>query len=232
MPTRWQKYFAELIGTFALVFVGPISVTIYATVLGISQPYYFGAGLLAIGAAFGVVVAAMVYTFGHISGTHINPAVTVGLLAIRKIGLTDAVGYIIFQLVGAAIAGGLQRLILPQGIADYFGLTLPGAAIGYNPWMAVLVEVVLTFFLMLTIMGAAVDNRAPSGFAGIIIGSVVAMDIWIGGPLTGSSLNPARTFGPALVSGNWGTFWVYVVGPIVGALIAAIIYNYLFLEKK
>lgn len=231
-PPKWAKYVAELIGTFALVFVGTLSVSIYAVVLAISQPYYFGAGLLTIGLAFGVAVMAMIYTFGHISGTHINPAVTVSLLATRKIAPTDAIAYIICQLVGAAIAGGLHAAILPQGKAVNFGLTLPGAAIGGSEPVACLVEIVLTFFLVLSIFGAAVDKRAPPGFAGLVIGLVVAMDIWIGGPLTGASMNPARTFGPALVSGNWTAHWVYWVGPIVGGLIAALIYNYLFLAEK
>ncbi|MEM3506176.1 MAG: MIP family channel protein [Candidatus Bathyarchaeia archaeon] len=231
MVKSWQKYLAELIGTYALVFFGPLSVTIYAVVLGITQPYYFGPGLFAIGTSFGAIVAIMIYALGHISGTHINPAVTISLLAIKKIDVKDAVAYIIMQLIGAALAGFTHAAILPQGKAVSFGLTLPGDAIGKSEVAAVVVEIILTFFLLFTIMGAAVDKRAPPGFAGLIIGAVVALDIYVGGPLTGASMNPARTFGPAIASGNWTAHWVYWVGPIVGGLIATLIYEYLLTEK-
>ncbi len=231
MVKSWQKYLAEFIGTYALVFFGPVSVTIYAVVLGIPQPYYFGPGLFAIGATFGGIVAVMIYTLGHISGTHINPAVTISLLAIKKISPRDAIAYIIVQLIGAALAGLTHAAILPQGRAVYFGLTLPGDAIGRSEAVAFAVELILTFFLLLTIMGTAVDKRAPPGFAGIMIGGIVALDIFIGGPLTGASMNPARTFGPALASGNWTAHWVYWLGPIIGGLIATLIYHYLLAEK-
>ncbi|MEM3382614.1 MAG: MIP/aquaporin family protein [Nitrososphaerales archaeon] len=233
MVGRWQKYLAEAIGTFILVFIGPMSVTIFASVLKLDQPYYFGPGLFAIGMAFGVAAMAAIYSHGHISGAHINPAVTISLAAIKKMDVKDAVPYIIAQLIGASIAGFAHSSILPElGKAVDYGLTLPGAAIGKSEGIAAVVEIILTFFLVFTIMGVAVDKRAPPGFAGLIIGLVVAMDIWIGGPLTGASMNPARTFGPALVSGNWTAHWVYWVGPIVGGLIAALLYEYLLSEKK
>ena len=139
MVKSWQKYLAELIGTYALVFFGPLSVTIYAVVLGITQPYYFGPGLFAIGTSFGAIVTIMIYALGHISGTHINPAVTISLLAIRKINAKDAVCYIIVQLIGAALAGFTHAAILPQGKAVSFGLTLPGDAIGKNEITAFIV---------------------------------------------------------------------------------------------
>ncbi|MEM3406078.1 MAG: MIP family channel protein [Nitrososphaerota archaeon] len=231
MVKSWQKYLAELIGTYALVFFGTLSVTIFAVVLGITQPYYFGPGLFAIGITFGFIVMIMIYALGHISGTHINPAVTISLLVIRKMNVKDAVAYIIMQLIGAALASFTHAAILPQGKAVSFGLTLPGDAIGKSEITALIVEIILTFFLLLTIMGAAVDKRAPPGFAGIIIGAVVASDIFVGGPLTGGSMNPARTFGPAIASGNWTAHWVYWIGPIAGGLIAALIYEYLLAEK-
>ncbi|MCP8307439.1 MAG: aquaporin [archaeon] len=232
MVERWQKYVAELIGTFVLVFVGPVSVTIYSVVLGTSQPFYFGPGLLAIGLAHGVALMTMAYAVGHISGTHINPAVTISLAVTRKMDAKDALPYIIFQLIGAAIAGFAHATILPQGKAVDFGLTLPGAAIGGSEITAFIIELILTFFLVFTIMGVAVDERAPQGFAGLIIGLVLAMDIWIGGALTGAAMNPARTFGPALASGNWTAHWVYWLGPIIGGLIAALIYKYLLAERE
>jgi len=232
MTESWQKYLAELIGTFTLVFVGTLSVTIYSVVLQIPQPYYFGPGIFAIGITFGAVIMAMVYIFGHISGTHINPAITLSLAAIRKISLKDAILYVISQLIGASIASGLHAVILPQGSVIYFGLNLPGEAIGRSETTALLVEMILTFFLVMAVMGTVIDKRAPPGFAGIAIGLVIAMNHWIGIPLTGASMNPARTFGPALVSGNWTAHWVYWLGPIIGGIIAAVMYYCLFLAKE
>jgi len=223
---KWQAYLAELIGTFVLVFVGPMSVTVFAGILEAPM------ALFSIGMSFGVAVMAMIYAHGHISGTHINPAVTIALAAVKRFPVKDVVPYIIFQLIGAGIAGLLHRAILPQGEVVNWGATLPGAAINYSAGVAVLVEAILTFFLVFTIMGAAVDKRASAGWAGVSIGLVVAMDIWIGGPLTGASMNPARSFGPALASGAWTAHWAYWVGPILGGLIAAFIYEYCFKPAK
>lgn len=185
-----------------------------------------GAGLIAIAFTFGIAVMTAIYSVGHISGAHINPMVTIFLYAIKRFPGRDVVPYIVMQLIGASIAGGLHRLILPEGIAVLWGTTLPGAGVGIGT--ALLVEIVLTFLLAWIIMGAAVDKRAPAGWAGIAIGFVVAIDILIGGPLTGASMNPARSFGPALAAWHWVDHWIYWVGPIIGGLIAGFIYEHAF----
>lgn len=219
-----KKYLAEFVGTFALVFIGAGSVATNYISDG-------ALGLIGIATAFGLVVMAMIYATGHISGTHINPAVTIALLVTKKIEIKDATFYIVFQLAGAVVAGLILGLIYPTAIdAVNLGTTGLGAGIGVGT--GILVEAILTFFLVFTIFGAAVDNRAPAGFAGFAIGMVVLFDILVGGPLTGASMNPARTFGPALVSGYWANHIVYWIGPIVGAVVAGLLYENVFAAKE
>lgn len=219
-----KRSLAEFLGTFALVFIGAGSVATNYISDG-------ALGLIGIATAFGLVVMAMIYATGHISGTHINPAVTIALLATKKIEIKDATFYIVFQLAGAVVAGLILRLIYPTAIeAVNLGTTGLGAGIGVGT--GILVEAILTFFLVFTIFGAAVDNRAPAGFAGFAIGMVVLFDILVGGPLTGASMNPARTFGPALASGYWTNHIVYWVGPIVGAVTAGLLYENVFAAKE
>lgn len=224
MTDAMKKYISEFVGTFALVFIGAGSVATNYVSDG-------ALGLVGIATAFGLVVMAMIYATGHISGTHINPAVTVALVATRKMEVKDAVPYIIFQLAGAAVAGLMLRVIYPTAVAGVnLGTTGLGSGIGFGT--GVLVEAILTFFLVFTIFGAAVDSRAPPGFAGFAIGMVVLFDILVGGPLTGASMNPARTFGPALASGYWANHLVYWIGPIVGGVVAALLYEGVFAEKE
>jgi MIP family channel proteins len=174
---------------------------------------------------------AMIYATGHISGTHINPAVTIALVATKKMDAKDAVPYILSQLAGAAVAGLTLGVIYPTAIASvHLGTTGLGANVGFGT--GVLVEAILTFLLVFTIFGAAVDKRAPPGFAGFAIGMVVLFDILVGGPLTGASMNPARTFGPALASGYWANHLVYWIGPIIGGVVAALLYEGVFAEKE
>ena len=223
-----SAYLAELIGTYALVLFGPMSVTIFASILEFNS-----ASLFSIGITFGMIVMIMIYSIGQVSGCHINPAVTISLLALRKIKINDAIAYIVCQLIGAALAGLTHRAILPEaGAKVNYGLTLPGAAIGGNEAIAFLVEAILTFFLLFTIMGTALHPKATPGWAGFAIGMIVAVDIWVGGPLTGASMNPARTFGPAIASGVWRAHWVYWAGPIIGGLIAAFLYQYAFIKEQ
>ncbi|MBI4258171.1 MAG: aquaporin [Thaumarchaeota archaeon] len=220
---------AELVGTFTLVFFIVMSIITFVVVLRNDSPT---GALVGIAMVHGVALMSLVYAIGPISGCHLNPAVTLALAAIKKIKPADAVAYIIVQLIGATIASFLAAFILPQGSAVNFGLTLPSANIGNSLVIALLVETVLTFFLMISIMGGAVSGKAPPGASGLTIGFTLAGAIFIGAPLSGASLNPARTFGPALVSGIFDAHIIYVIGPIIGALIAAFLYKYAMMQKE
>lgn len=218
-----KKYIAEFIGTFALVFIGAGSVATNYVSDG-------ALGLVGIAAAFGLIVMAMIYATGHISGTHINPAVTIPLLISKKIGAKDAAGYIVAQLAGATTAGFVLKAIFPTAVAAVnLGTTGLGADVTFGT--GILIEAILTFLLVFTIYGAAVDSRASPELAGFAIGMVVLSDILVGGPLTGASMNPARTFGPALASGYWANHLVYWIGPIVGGVVAGLTYEGIFAER-
>ena len=208
-----RRYLAEFVGTFALVFIGSMVVAVGGERLG-------GGAATVVIAAFGhgLILMAMIYALGAISGGHFNPAITIAVAAVRKISLPDAGGYIIFQLLGAVVAVLFHAAILSKGASSY-GLTLPASDV--TDGSAVLMEAVLTFFLATAVLGAAVSGKAPSGFHGLAIGLTLTAAILAGGALTGASLNPARTFGPAIVSGNFTSHWVYWVGPISGGLVAA-----------
>ena len=147
----------------------------------------------------------------------------------NKIGTVKALGYIISQLIGAVVAGLLLLIIFPSQASN---LGTPALASGISFWTGVLIEAILTFFLIFTIFGVAVDKRAPSNVYGLAIGLVLTFDILVGGVLTGASMNPARTFGPALVSGFWNNHLVYWIGPILGSVVAAMLYNSILLKKN
>jgi len=241
-----KRSIAEAVGTFILVYFGAGAAAI---TLMISQgssppnPFNIGIGTLgglgdwfAIGMAFAIAIAASIYALGRISGAHLNPAVTIALLATRRFSLGDAIPYILAQLVGASVASFLFAASVGMDAVTVGGLgaTAPFPGIGY--WQAVMVEAIGTFLLMLTIMGVAVDRQAPPGFAVLVIGLVVGGIITTIGNITGSSLNPARTFGPYIgdyiLGGNslWHFFPIYIIGPVAGALIAAFLYDYLSAE--
>ena len=231
-PTVGQMLVSEIIGTFALTFFGAGSVITFASLLG-GGP----AALFAIGATFGFIIMIMIYATGHISGTHINPSVTVGLAVVKRFPAKLVVPYIIAQCIGAILAGFCLLAMYPEiGKAVHFGSTLPG--LGISDGAAVAIEILLTFWLLFVIMGTAVDKRAPPGWAGFAIGFTVACDIWVGGPLTGSSLNFARSLGPAIAAAAVGDFeplaklWIYAVGPIIGGILGTVIYEYIFKPAK
>ena len=185
-----------------------------------------GLGLVGNALASGLVVAAMIYATGHIAGAHINPAVTIAFALVRRISLRDAGVYWVAQMVGAVLAASALRLLL--GKVGIMG----GHAITVDPAKAVGVEIVLTFLLMFVIMAVATDKRAVGRAAALAIGATVTFDIMVGGPITGGSMNPARTTGPALLAANWEDLWVYWVGPPVGAALAALAYTWLNDAKK
>jgi len=224
MPLGSREYVAELIGAFALVFYGSMSVTVFAQVLALNSP---AGGLLGIALAHGLILMVMVYAIGPISGCHINPAVTVAVMAQRKIGVTDGIAYIIFQSLGAGFAGLLHSFILPGARQYGFGGVFPTLTIGGSDLTATLIEAVLTFFLVLVIFQVAVSREASPGVSGVAIGMTLTAGILIGGPLTGGALNPVRALGPAIASGFFDHQWVYWVGPILGGLVASYVFAYL-----
>jgi glycerol uptake facilitator protein len=230
-PTAMQKYVAEIVGTFILVWIGP-GAAVVAGMLKVTGL----ADVMAIAIAFGIAVAAAIYVVGKVSGCHINPAVTIALAINKRFPWKDVIPYIIAQLIGAVIASLLFVACLGTQAASSYNLggTFINSGAGVTIFMGFIGEVIGTFFLMITIMGVAVDQRAPAGWAGWIVGMIVTGVIITLGPMTGSSLNPARTFGPyignALFGGQapWGQFIiVYTIGPIVGAIIAAFVYDYM-----
>ena len=209
-----RRAVAESMGTFGLVFIA-------AGAAMVDEISGGSLGLIGNALASGLVVAAMVYATGHISGAHINPAVTLGFALVRRISLRDAGAYWVAQMIGAIAAAALLRLLLGE-----IGI-MGGHAITIDPVKAVGVEIALTFLLMFVIMAVATDKRAVGRAAGIAIGATVTFDILVGGPITGGSMNPARTTGPALLAANWQDLWVYWVGPPIGATIAAFLYTWL-----
>lgn len=226
-----QKALAEFIGAFTLVFVGAGSIIAVASALGGVD----GGGLAAIALAYGLAYATMVSAVGHISGGHLNPAVTIGAFVTGKIDLKDGAAYLVAQLAGGVAAGGVLRAAIPEALWDPVNLGTPGvnSALGLSTGQAVLIEAVLTFFLVWVVFATAIDGQgAFAMIAGLGIGFVVLMDVLMGGPLTGAAMNPARTFGPALAGGFWDNHWVYWVGPVAGGIVAAVAYDLAILRPR
>lgn len=230
-PTLSQKLTAEAFGTAILVFIGAGSVPLTRLLTG--QNAFGSAELSTISFAFAFAIFAAVYSVGHISGCHINPAVTIALLATRKIDAQTAAGYIAAQLVGAFIGAGLTLVILSGNAPATLGLGAVALSPNVSTLIGVAAEIIGTAILVFTVFGAAVDGRAPAGFAGIIIGFIVYGIIILVGPITGAALNPARQIGPELLGGLIGAkthldqlIPVYVIGPIAGGLIGAFLYEF------
>ncbi len=215
---------AEFVGTFAFFFIGAGAIVTNTMTHG-------AVGLLGIALAHGLALSIMISVFGATSGGHFNPAVTIGLLVTRRIAPVLAIFYIVAQLAGGTLAGLMLRVIFPEAVWQAAQLGTPNLAPGVSFWTGVLVEALLTFFLLLAVFGPAVDKRAPK-IAGFGIGLTVMFDILMGGPLTGASMNPARTFGPALAGGFWQNDLVYWIGPIIGGIIAALLYEYVILPRR
>jgi len=212
-PSLVRRCLAEAFATFALVFAG-----CGAIVANAERGGQLGSNGIAV--AFGLVIMVMVYATGHLSGAHINPAVTAAFCAGRHFPLRDAAWYVPAQLAGA-VAGAMLLRLLWNGTPADLGATIPSVGLG----SAFAYEIVMTAFLMFVIMAVATDTRAVGAAAAIAIGGTVALDAVFGGPVTGASMNPARSFGPALVAGEWHDFWIYVVGPVLGALVGAFGYH-------
>lgn len=209
---------AEFIGTFALIFVGGGSVAFARTLTDIAL-------------AHGLVIAVFVSALGFISGGHFNPAVTLGFLVTRRIAFPLALCYWLVQFGSAAVAALLLKWVLPDAIENQAHLGAPALGGGIHSGAAVVVEAVLTFFLVFVVFATAVDPRGTfKQIAGLAIGFTISLDILMGGVLTGAAMNPARAFGPQLLSNTWGHFWVWYIGPFAGAVIAASLYELLYLR--
>ncbi|EFH86884.1 MIP/aquaporin family protein [Ktedonobacter racemifer] len=212
----WAAYLAEGLGTFGLVFAGCGAIMI--DTLSHGAVTHVGVSLV-----FGLIITVMIYAFGHISGAHFNPAVTLAFVVVRHFPLRRLIGYWVAQLAGAVLAAMCLRFLL--GDVAFLGTTLPVGAGG--AWQSFGLETLLTFFLMIVIMAMATDTRAVGQAAALAIGATVGLEALFAGPICGASMNPARSLGPALISGMWTAQWVYVLGPMLGAVAGAIIYRWL-----
>jgi aquaporin Z len=221
MRDSWRHFIAELIGTFGLVFVGGAS--IMATSAHTESP------LLAVAVAHGLILSIMVTATMRISG-HLNPAVTLGFLAARRIEPLMAMLYIVAQLLGALLAAYALKALFPHDVATATRLGGQSLAVDVTFAQGIFAEAIATFFLVFAVFGTAVDPHAPK-VGGFAIGLTVAADILAIGPLTGASMNPARSLGPAVVSGQYEAQAVYWIGPILGGLAAALLYDTLFLRR-
>jgi len=212
-PNLARRALMEAIGAFALVTAG-----CGAIVTNTTHPGSLGG--VGISLVFGLVIMVMIYAGGHLSGAHYNPSVTIAFTLARHFPIRDALAYIAAQLIGATTAA-LLLLAAWTSRPAHLGATLPSVSSA----TALAYEIVLTAFLMFVITAVATDTRAVGAAAAIAIGGTVGLDALFGGPITGASMNPARSFGPALASGTWSSFWVYVAGPIIGATIGVFAYE-------
>ncbi len=230
MMVNPRAWLAEAIATYALVFFGPLSVIIAAAAFGDGLSIE---GILMISFSHGAAIGLMVYAFGHVSGAHINPAVTIPMIITKKIGVVDGVGYIISQIIGGIVAAFTLVAILPElGAKVNFGTQGgPSDLINQSVSSGLFLEMIFTFFLVLVIFMTAVHTKAAAGWAGFSIGGMIFLLHLVGVPLTGASMNPARTLGPAIASGFWEFHWIYWVGPIIGGIIAGLIMNYIYVKK-
>lgn len=214
----FRRGLAEFVGAFTLIFIGG------------------GAGIVshsdivAVGLANGLAIGIMVTNLGHISGGHFNPAITFGFVMTRRIKLTLAAVYWFAQLLGAVCAAFILRYFFTKAAVK---LTAPAPATGFTDGKALLLEAIMTFFLVWAVWATAVDPRgAFKAIAGLAIGLTITIDVFVGGPVTGAAMNPARAFGPELAGNTWTGWWIYWIGPIVGALVASGIYEYLYLRPE
>ena len=216
LPKVLAALVAEGLGTFGLVFAGCGAIMI--DTLSHGAVTHVGVGLV-----FGLVITVMIYAFGHISGAHFNPAVTLAFVVARHFPIRRLVGYWTAQLLGALLAALCLRLLL--GDVASLGTTLPTGNGG--AWQSFGLETLLTFFLMIVIMAMATDTRAVGQAAALAIGATVGLEALFAGPICGASMNPARSLGPALVSWTLAAQWIYLVGPMIGAVAGALVYRWL-----
>ncbi len=230
MYSLFQKLLSEFIGTFALVFVGVGSICADAYLRAQGQ---HGLGLLGIALAFGLAYAIIVSAVGHISGGHLNPAVTIGFWVTKKISTLDALSSWIAQLLGATFAAYLVTVTIPETVWRSVGLGTPDLAPDFTRVHGMALEAIATFLLVFVVFATAADPKgAFNKIAGFAIGLTITMDILVAGPFTGGAINPARAFGPALVSHHWQNQGVYWVGPLIGGVLAGWIYGSFLLKEN
>jgi glycerol uptake facilitator protein len=216
-------YLAELIGTFLLVF---FIVTVVMLFVATGNQPQFGSDFAVVGLVHAFLLFGLIVMFGVVSGGHFNPAVTIGAAAIRRIALIDALIYILAQLSGGVLGALLGKsLLLDEGRATHYGAAQVSGLLGGN-FQGAIVEAVGTFCLVLVILAAVYSKKSFKEWAPLAIGTTLGFIVMVGGPLTGGSFNPARWFGPALVGDEWGGVWPYLVGPIVGSLLAALVFRF------
>ena len=209
-----RRLVAEAIGAFTLTFIG--AGAIIATK---------GGDLLAIAIAHGLAIGVMVCALGHVSGGHFNPAISLGMLLTRRLTPNECAGYVVAQCLGAIVAALILRGIYSQALVKSAS---PALGAGVSVWSGLLVEIILTFFLVLVVFGVAVDPRGTfAAVAGLPIGLTITIDVLMGGPLTGAAMNQSRWIGTALVGDQWSNAWIWIVGPAIGGAIAALLYEHL-----
>jgi MIP family channel proteins len=212
-----NKLVAEFFGTFTLIFVGVAAIAADHATSG-------GLGLTGIAFAHGLAIAVMVSATAATSGGHLNPAVTCGALVAGKIPAGQALAYIVAQCLGSVFAAFMVKLAVPSAWLDAVGMGTPALGEGITAGQALIMEAVTTFFLMFVVYGTAIDARAPK-VAGLFIGLTIVLGIMAAGPISGGAINPARHIGPALLGGGMQNTWVYWVGPILGSVVAALVYK-------
>ena len=223
-PSLGQRALVEAIGVFLFVFVGA-GVAISTQFISPTYP-----ALVAIALANGLALGLAISCVMGISGGHLNPAVTISMLLTKRIGGKDALAYIIAQLVGAIVAGVFLVMLYPQVAGQAANYGAPSLGTGVGAFQGILIEAVMTFFLVFAIFGTIIDKRGPR-IGGFGVGLAVVVDVLAGGPLTGAAMNPARAMGPAIASMNLASWYVWWIGPIIGAVAAALIYDYFLLRK-
>ncbi|HST31734.1 MAG TPA: aquaporin [Chthoniobacterales bacterium] len=204
-----KKLAAEFIGTFALVFAGTGAIIINET---------SGGAITHVGVAltFGLIVLAMIYTVGDISGAHLNPAVSLGFVAAQRFPVREALPYIVSQFAGAVAASGLLRVLFPENAM--LGATIPAG----SEMQSFILELILTAILMFAILGVSTGAAEKGITAGIVVGAVIGLEAMFAGPICGASMNPARSLAPALISGHWQHLWIYLVAPVLGAFVGVL----------
>jgi MIP family channel proteins len=229
-----RRGFAEFVGTFALIFIGAGSIVTLAQVVGpqINGPVS-GLTLVGVALAYGLTIAVMASAVGHISGGHFNPAVTLGFFVTRRIAPSLAVVYWSMQFAAATVAAALLRSLYEPGPRKLTHLGSPALGAGVSQWQGLVIELILTFFLVWVIFATAADPGGSfKSIAGLAIGFTITLDVLMGGPLTGAAMNPARAFGPELISRTWSDAWIWYVGPFAGGALAAVAYDFLYLRQK
>jgi MIP family channel proteins len=231
-----RRGFAEFVGTFTLVFIGAGSILTFTQLFAAAfqqgaSGTASGLSLVGVALAHGLAIAVMVSAVGHISGGHFNPAITLAFLVTRRIAPVLALSYWFAQLLGAVWASLLLRWLFPHTARNLSHLGVPALANGISQWQGLVIEIVLTFFLVWVVFATAADPGGTfKSIAGLAIGLTITIDILMGGPLTGAAMNPARAFGPQLVQNEWSKCWIWYAGPVAGAVLAGLAYEWMYLR--